>query len=165
MLGCSKRRAPQDGGFTLIEVFIALSVLAFGLLGLSVMQLHALRGGSKGHHSSDAVRIAHTQMEQIQRMPFATLEAAAGNGWTAAPWINFAGFNAGEVPVQVRRPDGSTRTQQLYAVSWRVATVAGNPSLLSVDVEVTWTESDNSNTRDTRTGLPTVTLARVRYNW
>lgn len=162
----SHRRGPD--GFTLLEVLIALTILGFGLLGLAAMQVHAMREGSTGRHNSDAARIARDQMEQIQSMPFATVAAAAGLGWSAPPWINVAGFGPGQIPVQIRTAPGAAPgagVEQVYNVAWNVTTVGGNPNLLNVDVEVTWTEPNRPNAKPTRTGLPTVTLSSVRYNW
>ena len=50
--GASARRA--EGGFTLLEIAIALGVFAVGMLGLTAMQLHAMRSGSSGRHASQA---------------------------------------------------------------------------------------------------------------
>lgn len=158
-----KRRRTR--GFSLIEVVVALGILAVGLLALTIMQLEAFRSGATGHHVHDATRIARAEMEQIQRMPFATIEAEAGNGWQAPAWINQAGFNAGEIGVLVQTPGGGTRTQEVYDVAWRVTTVGGNATLMNVDLEVSWNAEKGPNNRPTRTGRPTVTLSSVRYNW
>ena len=45
-------------GFTLIEAMIAMSILAFGLLALAAMQLHAMKGGASGRNTSEAADIA-----------------------------------------------------------------------------------------------------------
>ena len=46
------------GGFTLIEVLVALLVLAIGILGASATQLAALRSGHQSRLMSDGVRLA-----------------------------------------------------------------------------------------------------------
>lgn len=163
----SARRA-NTKGFSLLEVLIALGILGYGLLGLAVMQIHAMRDGSTSRYTTDAARIARDQMEQIQRMPFATVQAAAGLGWQAPPWIAVAGFAPGQIPVQVQTPPGAPANAgvvQVYNVAWNVTTVPADPNLLNVDVEVTWVEPGRVNAKPTRTGLPTVTLSSVRYNW
>lgn len=77
-MGANQNAARVGAGFSLLEVLIALAILGFGLLSLAAMQIHAMREGSTSRYSSDAARIARDQMEQIQRMPFATVGAAAG---------------------------------------------------------------------------------------
>lgn len=167
-MGVIRKTTRHSAGFSLLEILIALAILGFGLLGLAAMQLHAMREGSTSRYSSDAARIARDQMEQIQRMPFATVGAAAGAGFQAPPWINVAGFAPGQLPVQIQTapaaPPGAGLVQ-VYNVAWNVNTVPGDPNLLSVDVEVSWTEINRPNAKPTRTGLPTVTLSSVRYNW
>lgn len=160
--------APRAAGFSLLEVLIALGILGFGLLGLVAMQMHAMREGSTSRYASDAGRIARDQMEQIQRMPFAVFAAPAGLGFQAPPWINVAGFAPGQIPVQVQTIAGAppgAGLVQVYNVAWNVSTVPGDPNLFNVDVEVTWVEPHRLNAKLTRTGLPTVTLSSVRYNW
>ena len=46
------------GGFTLIEVLVALLVLTIGILGASAAQLAALRSGHQSRLMSDGVRLA-----------------------------------------------------------------------------------------------------------
>ena len=71
----------RSDGFTLLELMIVASILAFGLLTLAAMQLQALRGGSRGRHATTATAIAETQMEQFDVVSW-TLLAPTG-GWTA----------------------------------------------------------------------------------
>lgn len=154
-----RRAARAEGGFSLLEITIALAILAFGLLGLALMQLQALRDGTKGRHHTTAAMIARDQLEQIQRAPFSQLTAVA---WGGAPaWMAAAGLTVGPVNVQVTNPAG-TSTEQTYNLAWQITPVAGNPQLMNVDVEVTWNEeNDFSGLKPTRTGLPTVTLSSV----
>ena len=53
-------------GFTIIEVMIVIGMLAFGLLALSSMQLHAMRGGNQGRHATRAAALAESEMEFLQ---------------------------------------------------------------------------------------------------
>ena len=163
-----RSRTQAQSGFSLLEVMISLAILSFGLLGLAAMQLHAMRDGSTGRYTTDAARVARDQMEQIQRMPFGTVAAAAGLGWQAPAWVNVAGFAVGQMPVQVQTAPGADPNAgvvQVYNVAWNVTTVPGDANLLNIDVEVTWNEINRPNAKPTRTGLPTVTLSSVRYNW
>lgn len=128
----------STGGFTLIEVLLALGILGFGLLTLAVMQLSALRQGSSGRNTTVADTLARTEMEQIQRMPWASV---APTGWAAPPWINVPGHPQGEIPILVDAPGAvAPEAQQVYDVLWRVTNVAGFTNLRNVDVRITWNE-------------------------
>jgi len=154
-----RRPARRRAGFSLLEVMIALVILAFGLLALAMMQAQALKEGSKSRHHTRAAMIARDQIEQIQRAPFSQVNNVA---WGAAPaWMAAAGLTVGPVNMQVTSPDG-VFTEQTYTVAWQVTPVAGQPQLRNVDVEVTWTENDGfDGTRPTRTGLPTVAVSSI----
>ena len=115
----------RTGGFTLIEIMIAMAILGFGLLALGAMQLQALRFGSSGKHVSQAAVIARVKMEEFQRLPWADVAVTA---WTA-PVTEYA-----EV-----QDEGGTVNEQAYDLSWRVADLIANRTR-AVDVQVTWDE-------------------------
>ncbi len=47
-------------GFTILEVMIVIGVLSFGLLSLSAMQIHAMKGGNQGRHATRAAALAES---------------------------------------------------------------------------------------------------------
>jgi len=57
-------------GFTLIEVMIALVVLALGLLALAQLQVAAINGLAYSRHYSVATQLAEGQMERLMSYPF-----------------------------------------------------------------------------------------------
>ena len=115
--GGRSRRA----GFSLLETVIALSILAFGLLGLSAMQIVAADFGSRGRNSTQAAAIANGQLEALQRRTWTQIGPTA---WTA--------------------PTTVTARGQSYELSWRIADdVAGTTR--SIDVRVNWDEPKRSN--------------------
>ena len=54
-------------GFTLLEVMIAMVILAIGLLGLATMQIMAIKGNSFGQQMTVASTFAQNQLEQMRR--------------------------------------------------------------------------------------------------
>ena len=133
------------GGFTLVEITIALGVFAIGMLALAAMQLHAMRAGSSGRHATQAAAIAQSRMEQLQRLRWTDLATTAGAFTAPIPENN-------SVQVPGGGPDDVEMT---YAVDWRVADVEAGWTR-SVDVRVTWDEPK-------RPGR-TVVLSSLRYN-
>lgn len=78
----------QVGGFSLIEVLIALAVLAIGLLGVAMMQTLNLRYTRSADQRSRAVNLA-TQLTDVVRANRS--QATLYNGITEA---SFAGVSA-----------------------------------------------------------------------
>jgi len=122
-------------GFSLIEVMIALGILAFGLLTMSGMQIHAMRGGASGRQSSQAAAIAQDKMEEFQRAPWSTLTETSG--WTSG----------------VSEPHA--QGNQNYVVSWRIADLVATRTK-SIDVRVTWSEPRRPNRN--------LTISSYRFN-
>ena len=138
--GDARRRA----GMTLIEVMIAIMLLAIGVAGMAAIQILAMRDEAIAREDNDASRIARDVLEQIQRMPFASVAVTAA--YEEPAWIQTAGYDPGEVPVSVRTPDvvdtpSGEIDQKVYDVTWRVTAVAGQSSLRNVDVQVAWTDA------------------------
>ena len=144
MMGQAKwKRSGPRGGFTLLEVLLALSILAFGLLGLAAMQLYAMQGRSSGRHSTFAATLAQTQMDELQRRNWTTVTDTGG------AWVSQIRNNT------VQEDNSTSQVEQAYTLSWRITDdVAGVTRLL--DVRVTWTEEDGDNRA--------YSISSIRYN-
>ncbi len=66
-------------GFSLIEVMVALALLAIGLLGLLALQGHSLEGQQRAGHQTRALQLAADIEARLRANPSGdyTLEAAA----------------------------------------------------------------------------------------
>ena len=65
-------------GFTLIEVLVALLILAVGLLGLASLQLSASKSNSNSSLTTRALLIAQERMEELRTAPF---DLVTESGW------------------------------------------------------------------------------------
>ena len=139
MLNESRRRA--SGGFTLIELTIAIAVFAVGMLSLSAMLLAAMQGGSRGRHTTQASSIAESRMEQLQRLSWTQLAPTAG--W-ATP-----------VTVHNSVQANTNQNEQTYSVDWRITNLVTGWTR-EVDVRVSWDEPGRPNR--------SVTFSSVRFN-
>lgn len=138
----SDPRAPErarEAGMTLIEVMIAVLLLAVGVAGMISIQVLAMRDEAIAREDNDASRIARDVIEQIQRMPFDQVAVTAG--YVQPAWIDNDGYADGEIPVQVQTPDGAVMDQKVFTVSWKITDVVGQSSLRNVDVQVAWTDA------------------------
>jgi type IV pilus assembly protein PilV len=123
----------HSGGMTLLEVMIALGVLALGLLAMLAMQISAMRGGSYGRHTTEAAQLARDQMEYLHRLDWddPNIQPTA---WT----VDFLG-DPNPQTVEVESA-GGPQEQMTYNVSYQVTNDALDANLRLVDVRVTWTE-------------------------
>ncbi len=150
-------RAKRRGcaGFSLIEVIVAMGVLSFGLMTLSVMQLEALSQGSAGKHSVDAAAVGRTYLEQAHRVPWSVLDTAETVGsWTVPSW---AGASA-SYDVNIDMPGGGTATEHTYTIQWEVNDVGSGLCLRDVEVRVSWMEPNRPTPK-------TLDFATRRYNY
>jgi len=72
----------QSKGFTLIEVMIALVVLAVGLLALGAMQIVSIRANAFSSEMTYATMLAQSRLEELKNVPFTDTKLQP----TAAPF-------------------------------------------------------------------------------
>jgi Tfp pilus assembly protein PilV len=128
----------------MIEVMIVMVMLVFGLVSLSAMQIHAMKGGNQGRHATRAAAIAEAEMERLQRANWASATLAPTTGWTTPTTTHTA--------VQV---DGGSAAEQAYSVARRVTDLAATFTR-TIDVEVEWTEPGGK--------VRSITLSSIRFN-
>ena len=64
-------------GFSLIELMIALAVLAFGMLAAASMQYSAIRNNTKGNIYTQANMLAKTKLEYLKNLDIDSAELVA----------------------------------------------------------------------------------------
>ena len=124
-----RRRDDEGSGFTLLEVTIALAILAFGLLSLAAMQLQAMRSGSWGRHTTAALAVAESEMERLHRLRWTSLAPA---GWSSVTAVD----NTIQAP--------NNEVEQTYSLQWRATDVVAG-AMRSLDVQVSWNEPNRRN--------------------
>ena len=65
-------------GFTLLELLIALVILAIGLLGLAGLQVAAIKGNVSGFKISTASAVAQQRIEELKAMDSTSATLSAG---------------------------------------------------------------------------------------
>lgn len=118
------RQSPQ-AGFTLIEVMVAMVVLAVGLLGVAYMQVSAIEGNTVGWRNTEALVWSGDQIERLMALPYdaADLDPAS---------------------------NPHTVTQGAYTLEWNVTSNVAGATTLSqtktVQIDVDWADHGNNKT-------------------
>jgi len=71
-MGFSKNSLKEtcQNGFTVIEVMIAVTILAIGLLGIASMQMNAIRSNSLSDNITCALTLAEDKMEELMGLDY-----------------------------------------------------------------------------------------------
>jgi len=147
MVAVNRRRrrsgASPERGFTLLEVTVAMGILATGLLAVSAAQIYAMRGASTGRHTTDAAEIVQDQVEAFQRMTWNEDVTDADLAATGGAWVPAGGL---QVDRGADTP-GAPMVEQTYMLQWRIQdTVSATGVFLkTIDVRVQWDEPRRPN--------------------
>jgi type IV pilus assembly protein PilV len=85
------QQARWAGGFTLIEVLVALFVLSVGLVGAAAMQMKARAARHQSALMSDGVQLAHALAEHMRANPLAMAAADDANPYLQLDYDSSAG--------------------------------------------------------------------------
>ena len=140
----SEPRSRNLRGFTILEVIIVIGILSFGLLSLSAMQIHAMKGGNQGRHATRAAALAESEMEFLQYASWTSGAVDPTTGWETP--------STRQTDVQV---DGGTGTEQVYSLTYRITDL--EPTFTrAIDIEVSWIEPGGK--------VRSIILSSIRFN-
>ena len=110
----------KEKGFSLIEMLIAMSVLAFGMLAAASMQYSTVRNNTTGNTSTQANSLARAQLEMLKSQDIGSTELAVGDYVEPAP------------------VDANGNPGGIYNRSWRIDPLGTSARRIRVTVE--WTK-------------------------
>jgi uncharacterized protein (TIGR02598 family) len=87
--GQAGRNPSRDGGFTLVEVLIAMVILTVALVSLAQLMAITLRMQMTGRNQTAAVRMIQSKIDQIVNVNFATTTVADVGGSLTADVTNY----------------------------------------------------------------------------
>jgi prepilin-type N-terminal cleavage/methylation domain-containing protein len=116
-------------GFTLIEVLIALVILAVGLLGMAALMANTTRNNSYGGHLTEAATLAQDKLEQLRATPpgmfklnitisdnpVGSTGTAYNRSWVAVPNIPPPGNTLNTITITVNWTDTIPRSLSMVS--------------------------------------------------
>jgi prepilin-type N-terminal cleavage/methylation domain-containing protein len=100
----------KEEGYTLVEILIAIAILAFGLLAVATMQVTAIKTNATASGISQGLTLGQAKVEELMNLPYSALS------------------------------DGSSPSTGKYTVFWNVAVNVPVTDSKTIRVIVTWTE-------------------------
>jgi prepilin-type N-terminal cleavage/methylation domain-containing protein len=68
----------RQSGFTILEVMIAISILAIGLLAVFCGQKKAIRGNYRASHLTEGMTLAQDKLEELLASPYDSVTTGTG---------------------------------------------------------------------------------------
>jgi prepilin-type N-terminal cleavage/methylation domain-containing protein len=97
----------KERGFTLVEIMVAMVVLAIGLLGMAAMTILVMKGGRGANDMTAATNICQLKMEELKNISWTSLGNAADRNDTTYTTV---GLNQGWMAMETDlNSQGKTR--------------------------------------------------------
>ncbi|MDY0220204.1 MAG: prepilin-type N-terminal cleavage/methylation domain-containing protein [Desulfobacterium sp.] len=111
------RKNTRQNGFTLIEVLLAILLLAFGILSVGVMQNSSIQGNKAANNLTEAATWSSDKLEALMARPFADLIDHNADGMAG---INNIGVDDGTPDPDPPPADGQPKDHGIFTVVWNV---------------------------------------------
>ena len=83
----------KKDGFSLIEILVALTILAIGLLAIASLQVTSVRGNFFSNNLMQATYVAQDRLEYLKNLSFSDPLLSTGDHQDAPTPINISGIN------------------------------------------------------------------------
>lgn len=141
-------KRPREGGFTLLEVMISVSILSIGVLGVATMQSSAIRANLFAGNTSTGTTWASDKMEELIALAYedfedANLEDKDGDG------------DAGLDHATAATAD-YTENQSGYTIFWNISENSLLNDTKTIRVIATWTDHGVTKMADMTYAVPKI---------
>lgn len=163
---CHHIRIATQRGFSMLEILVALVIIAIALLGTAGLQVYALRVNQSGQFRTQAVFLASDISERMEANKAAAVAGNYVQTLTGTPSV--AGSDCALItcsPADLALWDisqwGVAIDGLLPQASWEITqTTAGNPSIYQIIIH--W--SDRSSNKASRSEAFSYTATRTVYD-
>ena len=131
-----KRRKRREGGFSLLEVFIALLILSLGILFLAMVQMTALttKAPFSSSHPRTATDLAQEVIDRLFQVPWGELRSSHPDGFQTGP----EGVSPAYSRLAASSGDSVALQGTTYYRVWQVMPDPEIPSLKTITVWCCW---------------------------
>lgn len=138
-------RIHSQRGFSMIEVFIAIAIMAIGLISVARFNSFIVQEGNETRSRTEAINLAQDQLEQMRSFIDYTGYSALSSGQQTLG------------PASLNPDIGVAGLHNLYTRNWSVSLDAVNPAHAKViNVTVSWPDVQGHVTDDTTVSLSSV---------
>jgi hypothetical protein len=137
-----RRRKSREGGFSLLEVFVALLILSFGILFLAMIQLTALTAKVPFSSSNPrtATELAQEGIDRLFQVPWGELRSSHPDGFQAGT----EGVSPAFSRLVASSGDSVTLQGTTYYRVWKVTPDPEIPNLKTITVWCCWRSGKSS---------------------
>ena len=132
----------KNNGFSLLEVLIAMAILAIGLLAVAGMQIHTMEGNDFSQDMTEAMILAQDTAENLAMLGFNSPSLAdtdGGANWNAA--TNDFNIQSDLGNVDQLDPGSPYNINEVqYNVGWYVQANTPIQNVTTVALVITWTD-------------------------
>lgn len=119
---CLKKITANERGFTLIEILVAITIFAVGMLAVASMQISGIQGNATANALTGASTWAADRIERLMNLDYDSSDLAHGST--------------------------GTDSQGRYAIEWTVTEHAPLNNIKTIQVRVQW--EDRGRNRELR---------------
>jgi prepilin-type N-terminal cleavage/methylation domain-containing protein len=142
----------KETGFTLLEILIAIAILAFGLLAVATMQATAVKGNSQAIGITEGINLAQDKIEELIVLDYShpDLSDTDNNGTNQDADADGVDDNGGNFGLDDTVDGGGNviadnwATSGRYTVYWNVAVNQPINNTKTIRVIVQWTDRQAS---------------------
>jgi len=131
----------QEEGYTLIEILIAIAILAFGLLAVATMQVTAIKTNAIARGISQGLTLGQTKVEELMNLAYSALNDTDLDGTDEDADDDGIDDDGGNFGLNDTGNDSDNEEPNgRYTIYWNVAVNEPVISSKTIRVIVTWTE-------------------------
>ena len=131
----------QQEGYTLVEILIAIAILAFGLLAVATMQVTAIKTNAIARGISQGLTLGQTKVEELMNLAYSALNDTDLDGTDEDADDDGIDDDGGNFGLNDTGNDSDNEEPNgRYTIYWNVAVNEPVISSKTIRVIVTWTE-------------------------